>query len=103
MAALDQSIEHRLAVIPSWVKVQLSDAASLLREGPERAKAEFQRLGLTYTIMPVYEGPRRIFLRAEGSGEFERLAFGQYAELSTADASPDRRPQMTSLVSWLSA
>jgi len=81
----------------------VSDAASLLREGPERAKAEFQRLGLTYTIMPVYEGPRRIFLRAEGSGEFERLAFRQYAELSTADASPDRRPQMTSLVSWLSA
>jgi site-specific DNA recombinase len=87
LAALDQPVDHRLAVIPSWVKAQLSDAADLLREGPERAKAEFQRLGLKYTITPVYEGSRRIFLRAEGSGEFERLAFAQYAELSTADAS----------------
>jgi site-specific DNA recombinase len=87
LAALDQPVNDRLAVIPSWVKAQLSDAASLLREGPERAKAEFQRLGLKYTIAPVYEGARRIFLRAEGSGEFERLAFGKYAELSTADAS----------------
>lgn len=86
LSALDQPVDHRLAVIPSWVKAQLSDVADLLREGPERAKAEFQKLGLRYTITPVYEGAKRLFLRAEGSGEFERLAFGQRAELSTADA-----------------
>jgi hypothetical protein len=60
----------------------LADVADLLREAPEQAKSEFYRLGIRFTISPVQEG-RRVFLRAEGSGDFERLAFSQHAALST--------------------
>jgi hypothetical protein len=87
LAALNQPMDRRLAVIPSWVRRQLSDVANLLREGPERAKAEFQRLKIRFTITPVYEEGRRVFLRAEGSGDFEHIAFSsRYADLSTVDA-----------------
>jgi hypothetical protein len=88
LAALDEPLDQRLAVIPSWVKAQLADLAGLLREGPEHAKAEFQKLGLRYAITPIHDGPHRIYLRAEGSGDFEHVAFARYAELSTVDASP---------------
>jgi hypothetical protein len=73
--AIDDSSGQRLAVIPSWVRQQLEDAASVLRDVPERAKTEFQGLGLQFALYPVHEAGARPFLRAEGSGEFERLAF----------------------------
>ena len=52
-----------------------------------QAKAEFQRLGIRFTITPTpHADGRRMFLRAEGSGNFEHLAFDHYASLSTVDA-----------------
>ena len=47
---MDEPLEHRLAVIPKWVRQQLEDAAGLLSEVPERAKTEFQRLGKRFII-----------------------------------------------------
>lgn len=79
--ALDDPLEQRIAVIPSWVRQQLADAADVLRDVPERAKTEFQRFGLQFTIVPVHQAGARSFLRAEGSGEFERLAFRQSTDL----------------------
>lgn len=89
-AALDEPLEQRLAVIPTWVRQQLEDVASLLAEVPDRAKAEFQRLGIQFTVRPVYDERPRPFLRAEGSGDFEHLAFSQYATLTTTARSDPR-------------
>ena len=63
LATDDEPIAERLAVIPTWVRQQLEDAAGLLREGPERAKTEFQRLGIRFTVHPVHDEGPRPFLR----------------------------------------
>jgi len=89
--ALDEPLEQRLAVIPTWVRQQLQDAAGVLSEVPERAKAEFRRLEIRFTIHPVHDEGPRPFLRAEGAGNFEYLAFSQYAPLTTT-ARSDPRP-----------
>ena len=83
--AFEEPLEQRLAVIPSWVRAQLADAAGLLSDTPERAKAEFQRLSIKFTVSPVHEEGARPFLRAEGSGDFEHLALSQYVALTTSD------------------
>lgn len=84
---MEEPLDQRLAVIPTWVRQQLVDAASLLRAAPERAKAEFQRLGLSFTIHEVREEGSRPFLRAEGTGQFEHLAFSAFTQFTTADRS----------------
>jgi hypothetical protein len=81
--ALNEPVEDRLAVIPSWVCRQLEDTAGLLSDVPERVKIQFQRLGLRFTLYPIHDEGPRPFLRAEGSGEFERLAFAQFIDLTT--------------------
>jgi hypothetical protein len=83
LAATREPIAERLTVIPTWVRQQLEDVAGLLRETPARAKAEFQRLAIRFTIHPVFNEPPRPFLRAEGSGQFEHLAFGRVPPFTT--------------------
>lgn len=85
--ALNEPLEHRLAVIPTWVRQQLEDAAGLLGGAPERAKTEFQRLGIKFTLHPVTEPGARPFLRAEGTGQLEDLAFREYTNLPNRDGS----------------
>jgi DNA invertase Pin-like site-specific DNA recombinase len=87
LAAVAEPLHERLAVIPTWVRQQLEDVASLLSDVPERAKAEFQRAGLVFTLSPVQEPGSRPFLRAEGSGDFERLAFRAETRLTGTDHS----------------
>lgn len=71
--------------MPSWVKQQLADAAGVVAEVPERAKLEFQRLGIGFVLHPVYdEGPA--FLRAVGSGEFEHLVRNAHFPTSAASS-----------------
>jgi site-specific DNA recombinase len=89
-AALDEPLEQRLAVVPTWVRRQLEDAAGLLAEVPERAKHEFIRLGVSFVLHPKHEEGRPSFLRAVGSGDFEHLAFGSHPAFPATDAS---RPQ----------
>jgi hypothetical protein len=81
LEGMSEPIEERMAVVPTWVRQQLEDAAGLIAETPERAKQEFQRLGIRFVIRPVYDEGPRPFLRAEGSGQFEHLAFSAFTPL----------------------
>src|SRR4029434_5380292 len=82
VSTLEEPIQHRMEVIPTWVSAQLQNAAELVGEVPERARAEFQRLGINFTIHPVHtEGTP--FLRAVGSGNFEQLAFRENTPFPT--------------------
>jgi DNA invertase Pin-like site-specific DNA recombinase len=87
ITALTEPVEHRMAIVPSWVRQQLEDVAGLVGEVPERARAEFLRLNIRFVLQPVYEGNAAPFLRAVGSGDFEHLAFSQYAAFPTTVAS----------------
>jgi hypothetical protein len=48
---------------------------------------EFQRLGVDFVLHPVHDEGTAAFLRAVGSGNFEHLAFSQYAAFPTTSAS----------------
>jgi hypothetical protein len=50
LAELDEPIRDRLAVIPSWVRPQVTDVVGLLSDTTERAKREFQRLGVSRSL-----------------------------------------------------
>jgi hypothetical protein len=56
--------------MPTWVRQQLEDTAGLLSDAPERAKTEFSRLGVAFTLHPLYSDATRLFLRAEGACDF---------------------------------
>lgn len=79
-----------MAVIPTWVRQQLEDAVSVLSDSSERTKLQFQRLGVSFTVSPVFEPGQRPFLRAVGAGDFELLAFSHHALLTTTQQSPLR-------------
>ncbi len=86
LTALAEPIERKLAVMPTWVRQQLQDLAGLLAEMPERTKAEFKRLGVSFTLHPVQEEGARPFFRAEGTSDFARVISGQYSPCSTTDS-----------------
>ena len=65
---------------------RLADAAGLIGAEPQRARLEFERLGVGFVLHPVREGGPRPFLRSEGHGRFEALALPQYADLPTSAA-----------------
>jgi site-specific DNA recombinase len=73
IAELAEPIEGRLAVLPGWVRQQLSDLAGLLTDTPERAKAEFQRLKLAITLH-VVRSRGRAFYRADARADLPWLA-----------------------------
>ena len=85
--ALRNTSTHSTPIITTWVRRQLEDVSSLLDEAPERARAEFVRLQLRFALHPVYEEGARPFLRAEGSGSFEHLAFAKSQPFSATGAS----------------
>jgi site-specific DNA recombinase len=72
----DAALTDRLAVMPTWVQEQLSDIAGLLSAAPERAKAEFARLRLRFTLKvePGQSGGGgRPFYRAIGEADLPCL------------------------------
>jgi len=71
-ARLDDRPPVTLAVIPTWIRTQLQDCAGLLGDAPERAKAEFRRLNMRFTLSPIHDEGRP-FLRAEGIGDLDAL------------------------------
>ena len=73
LAALEEPLHQRLAVIPTWVEQQLQDTAGLLSGAPERTKAEFRRLGLRVRMEPVYDALRP-FYRAHAEAALPCLA-----------------------------
>jgi site-specific DNA recombinase len=84
LVALEEPLDNKLAVMPTWVHQQLEDTASLLTETPERTKAVFRQMGVSFTLWPVQEAGQRPFLRAEGVTDFARVLCGQYAGSTTA-------------------
>ena len=91
LTTLDEPLRDRLAVIPSWVRSQVDDVAGLLSGAPERAKREFQRLGVGFTVFPVSEGVERPFLRATGTTDFSKLLAGSGTDFTTTVPSDQRR------------
>ena len=88
LAALNEPVDQRLAVVPTWVASQLRNVADLISDAPERAKAEFLRLDIRVELHPVRDEGERL-LRAVGFGDFEHLAFSQYSAFpTTATTSP---------------
>jgi hypothetical protein len=83
LATLSEPVEPRMAVGPTWVQQQLQDAAGVIGAVPERAKAEVQRLGIGFALHPMTDEAGQPFLRAVGSGDFERLAFSSSSAFPT--------------------
>jgi DNA invertase Pin-like site-specific DNA recombinase len=73
LTELDEPLEERLAVMPTWVRQQVNDLAGLLGDTPERTKAEFRRLRLTVTLQRV-RTESGAFYRASASADFPPLA-----------------------------
>ena len=74
IGALDAPTDgSRLAVIPNWVKQQVSDVVALLQDRPERVKTEISRLGIRFRLYPVHEEGQKPYLRAVGEGNFEAI------------------------------
>jgi hypothetical protein len=90
LGGLDDSLEERLAVIPSWVRRQVADVAELLSGSPDRSKREFQRLGIGFTVSPVFDVGKKPFLRAVGISNFSRLLAGSGTDFTTSVASNQR-------------
>jgi hypothetical protein len=86
LEALSEPLEQKLAVMPTWVRQQLEDTAGLLAEAPERTKAEFKRLGLSFVLRPTHDEGGKTFLRAEGMTDLANLISGQYSQRSTTDS-----------------
>jgi site-specific DNA recombinase len=89
LTVLAEPLEQRLAVVPTWVRRQLEDVAGLVGEVPARAKQEFLRLGIHFVLRPTIENGAT-FLRAQGSGDFEHLAFSQHPAFPTTASSKAR-------------
>lgn len=87
LRALDEPLDNKLAVIPSWVRQQLEDTASLLSDTPERTKTVFREMGVGFTLHPVYEDGQRPFLRAEGMSDFAHVISGRFSVSTTAQSS----------------
>ena len=88
LATLDDPPTVKLEVIPTWVREQLQDAAGVLRDAPERAKVEFQRLGVQFTLSPIrHEG--RPVPTGRGHGQLGRAVCSD----RPPRAEPPRRPK----------
>ena len=83
---LDEPLDDKLAVIPSWVRQQLEDTAGLLSDTPERTKAVFRQMDVSFTLYPVHEEGAQPFLRAEAETDFAQMISGQFS-VSTSAAS----------------
>jgi len=86
-AALTEPVHQRLAVMPAWVRQQLSDAAGLVASTPERARLEFHRLGIRFALHQTRGDDGTMYLRAVGSGAFEDLAFAKDSPFPRTDRS----------------
>jgi hypothetical protein len=73
LATLSEQADHNLAVLPTWVRQQLSDLGGLLKESAEQARAEFLRLNLAVTLH-VVQTKGKSFYRAEGRADLPWLS-----------------------------
>jgi hypothetical protein len=61
LTALEEPLEQRLKIIPTWVRQQLEDTAALLSLVPERAKRQFQQLDISHSIQYARRARDRFF------------------------------------------
>jgi hypothetical protein len=94
LEGLDEPLEGKLAVIPTWVRQQLEDVAGLLANALERTKSEFRRLGVAFTFNRVVPEGGQPFLRAEGTTDFAQV----FPVSIRSVLLPTRRTFVTSLV-----
>ena len=87
LEALNEPLDARLAVLPTWVRRQLNDLADLLRGHPERLKSELRRLGVRFTLHPMYDEGPRPFYRAIGEGVLPCFQFSPELQISVSDRS----------------
>ena len=87
LVELSEPAHQPLAVIPSWVERQLRDLVGLLSETPERAKLEFQRIGLAVTMAPIRDEGPRPFFRATMQAALPSLAGTRDLSWSVVDRS----------------
>jgi DNA invertase Pin-like site-specific DNA recombinase len=81
---LNEPLDEKLAVIPSWVRQQLEDTASLLTDTPEKTKTAFRRMGVSFRLFPVHDEGQRPFLRAEAQTDVARAISGQFSVSTSA-------------------
>jgi site-specific DNA recombinase len=90
--ALDEPLDEKLAVIPSWVRQHLEDTAGLLSDTPERTKTLFRQFGVSFTLYPVHDEGSRPFLRAESSTDFGSVISGQFSVSTSVGSDPRSTP-----------
>jgi hypothetical protein len=65
--------------LPAWVDRQLQDLHALLKDNPEKVKAEFRRLNLHLRLIPVDYESDSAFYRIEGQCDLSALALSTWA------------------------
>jgi hypothetical protein len=70
----DQSLEN----LPGWIEEQLRDLYSLLKDNPERARAELRRLNLHLKFTPLNLESDNPYHRVEGQCDVSALAFFRF-------------------------
>ena len=93
LGTLNEPLDARLAVLPTWVRRQLEDLADLLRGHPERLKSELRRLGVRFTLHPTYDEGPRPFYRAIGEGVLPCFQISPELQISVSDRSDLRSRQ----------
>jgi site-specific DNA recombinase len=66
--------------LPWWVERQLQDFHALLKDNPERVKAEFRRLNLHLQFIPVDYESDNAYYRVEGQCDLSALALSTWAK-----------------------
>lgn len=87
VASLEERSGDTVAVMPAWVQRQLQDVAGLIGGTPERAKAEFGRLNVNFTLKPIQSEGGRPFLRAVGTADLSCISGTYDLHLPTRDRS----------------
>ena len=74
--ALNDPLDEKLGVIPSWVRQQLDDTTDLLTDTPEKTKTVFRRMGVSFTLFPVREDGKGPLLRGRSADGLRAGDFG---------------------------
>jgi DNA invertase Pin-like site-specific DNA recombinase len=83
LTALDEPLDEKLAVMPSWVRAQLDDVVGLLTDRSDRTKAQFRDLGVRFTLHPMGKLGESPYYRAEGETDMANVIAGQFTVAAT--------------------
>jgi hypothetical protein len=79
-ALMASPVRKRRGPTAGWVQRQLADAADLFKHDVSTAKAALTRLGVNFTVTPVYDKKpgKRPYLRADGETDLTTALFGAH-------------------------